>query len=447
MEFNNYVPIAIPTYIINLKKRGDRKTHILKEFDGRDEFSLHIVEAFQHSFGALGLWATIRHILQDLISGKEQYIIIGEDDLKFTEHYRKENLLDVIFNASKRDADILLGGVNWFSTAVEITDNLFWTDIFSGTQFTLIFKKFFPTLINTKLANYGAADQYITTLTSNIFFVHPFVAIQKDFGYSDATSQNNKEGRQNELFSHVENRLSVLRLIKENYEASSKIAIDEAQQSYEDIVITTYIINLPVRTERLDHIVRQFTNKPEFQLQIVEACKNDIGALGLWLSIRKIIKLAIDNNEEVIIICEDDHQFTNNYSKEYLFKNIVEADKDGACILSGGTGKYENLMPITKNRYWVGNGLSTQFTVIYKNFFQQILDEPYENIITNLTLSDLTSNKMLLFPFISVKKDFGYSDVTILPNKSKRGTTNMFKQSEFNLKRIQNAYVKFKEIE
>lgn len=39
----------MPTYIINLKNRADRRERVLSEFDGRDEFIPTIIEAWTFS--------------------------------------------------------------------------------------------------------------------------------------------------------------------------------------------------------------------------------------------------------------------------------------------------------------------------------------------------------------------------------------------------------------
>jgi GR25 family glycosyltransferase involved in LPS biosynthesis len=439
------VSFSIPTYIINLKKRSDRKAHVLEQFAGREEFALTIVEAFEHSFGALGLWMTIRYILQDRVADDAEYIIIGEDDIEFTEHYSIDCLLNAIVEAKLREADVLLGGVSWFNDALQVADCLFWTDNFSGLQFTVLFRKFFQSLVEAKLKNYLAADFKIASLTNSALFMHPPMAIQKDFGYSDATAKNNVEGRVPGYFESVTKRLTLINTIKSNInDLIENIDAELNIQDYDTVIIPTYVINLPERTERLAHIKQEFLDKPEFDVQIIEACKHEVGALGLWLSIRKVIELAITNDDDVIVICEDDHQFTPHYSKEYLIKNIIEAHEEGVCFLSGGTGRFENAIPITPNRYWVYYCLSTQFIVVYKKFFQQILDEPYdEEIIADLAYSRMTSNKMVLYPFISIQKEFGYSDITAAHKGDNNLVTNMFIQSNLKFKRIQEAYIKY----
>lgn len=436
---------SIPTYVVNLKKRVDRREHVIQEFKGRDEFQLQIVEAFEHSFGALGLWCTIRHIVMDLAPSDADYVIICEDDIAFTDHYSRESLIESINEAQELNADILLGGVSWADDAVQISETLFWTNNFSGLQFTVIFKNFIPTLKQTKLKNYNAADYYIALTSNNVLLRHPFLAIQKDFGYSDATEKNNKEGRVDSLFKYANSGLLYLSRIKNLYRSLPKDETEDLDSlAYNTITIPTYVINLPERAERLAHIKAEFADKPEFDVQVIEACKHEVGALGLWMSIRKVIEMAIANDDDVIVICEDDHQFTKDYTKEFLIRNIIEAGEDGAFLLSGGTGKFNHALPITRNRYWVGHLLSTQFMVIYKDFFQYILDESFdEKIVADLAYSRMTPHKMLLYPFISTQRDFGYSDITNIHNEQKSLVTDMFLQSDYKLKRIQQAYIKY----
>ena len=128
--------------------------------------------------------------------------------------------------------------------------------------------------------------------------------------------------------------------------------------------------------------------------------------------------MAIKNKDDVIVMCEDDHCFTQDYSNEYLFYNIVEAHKQGAEMLSGGIGGFGIAVPVDKIRYWVDWLWCLQFIVIYKSFFQKILDYQFkETDTTDGAFSFLTYNKMTIFPCISIQKEFGYSDVTTLNNR------------------------------
>lgn len=175
----------------------------------------------------------------------------------------------------------------------------------------------------------------------------------------------------------------------------------------------------------------------EFDVTIVEACKHSIGAVGLWNSILKIVQIAIAGDDDVIIICEDDHQFTQHYSKGYLLQNIVEAAKQGVEILTGGIANFSHAIPLSTHRLWIDSFWCTQFIIVYKSLFEKILKEPFEETDTaDGKLSEMTSHKMTLFPFISLQKNFGYSDVTKINRLQKDFLDNGFAGTGKRLEKI-----------
>ena len=59
-----------------------------------------------------------------------------------------------------------------------------------------------------------------------------------------------------------------------------------------------------------------------------------------------------------------------------------------------------------------------QFTVIFRRFYQRILNsDQSEGYICDNYLSELSDNKFVMYPFISKQKEFGYSDITIYNNE------------------------------
>lgn len=213
-----------------------------------------------------------------------------------------------------------------------------------------------------------------------------------------------------------------------------KIKLETIKYDFEEYVVPVYIINLQERKDRLQYIVKEFNNRPEFDVNIVPACKHECGALGLWLSIRKIISMAKDKEEDVIIICEDDHHFTSAYSKEYLFQQIVNGYVMGADYLNGGGADFRNALKISEHLYWIEIIRCTQFIIIYKDFYDKILSADFkENVLADVMLSDLTVNKMLIYPFVSVQRDFGYSDVTRIFNLNDGRLTRMFENAQKRL--------------
>jgi len=436
--------LPIPIYIINLPQREDRRLHTLNQFSDKKDFSLKFISPIPDRNGAKSLWRTIQDIVQE--ADESEYVVICQDDHQFTNDYSMEILWNCIMEAKSLDADVLMGGISWCNNTFPVRSNMFWVDQFSGLQFAVIFRQFFSRILQASFNDYDCADYKISALTDKKFVISPFISIQRDFGYSDITSKNNTGGRVAKLFEDSSTCLSALSKV-ENFYSKSAVPLSIKEPNYNEITIPTYIINLPDRTDRLEHIKKEFAGRNEFDLTVVEACRHTIGAVGLWQSIRKVISLAIDNDDDVIVICEDDHEFTKDYSSEFLIKNIIEAGEQGVQYLSGGTSKFEKAVRVADNRYWISFCLATQFIVLYKSIFQAILNEPFDNtVIADQKLSGMIVNKMILYPFISMQKDFGYSDVTSVHRSEKNFVSNMFKESKQTMERILEAHKKFPRI-
>ena len=228
--------------------------------------------------------------------------------------------------------------------------------------------------------------------------------IKDTFNTPATYSQLRKTARKN-----FEERLNWNRWL----DKSNKIIERLASEHQPDFYLPVYVINMKERVERKQHIIKEFDNKEEFELNLVEASVHPIGAVGLWNSMIKIIKMAKEKGEDIIVICEDDHYFTENYSPKLLFKEVTEAYIQGAEVLSGGIGGFGQAIPAGYHRYKVDWFWCTQFIVVYNRFFDKMLDYSFQNTDTaDGVISKLATNKMVIYPFISEQKDFGYSDVT-----------------------------------
>lgn len=202
----------------------------------------------------------------------------------------------------------------------------------------------------------------------------------------------------------------------------------------ERFYLPVYAINLPERTERREHLVKQFEHRNEFCVTYVEAVKHDTGAIGLWKSIKKSVRLAQSKNEDIIILCEDDHTFTHEYNRNYFFDNLVDAFTSGADLLSGGIGGFGNASQIAPHRFKVDWFYSTQFVVLSSKLFEEILQYEFkQNDTADGVLSLLARNKQVIFPFISVQKDFGYSDVTQSNTRHKGIIDGLFRHTAARL--------------
>ena len=330
---------------------------------------------------------------------KDEYIILCQDDHLFTKEYSKEYLLYCINEAQSLHADILSCGVSGFTAAIQISQHVFWVENFSGLQFAVIFRKFFQKILDANFETLNAADL-------------KFLSIQKEFGYSDVTDGNNEKGLVERAFRDTDEKVKV--------------------------------INIHEKTEHLRNIEKQFAGKEEFNVTIIEACHHKVKESGLWLSIKKIIETTIENDDDVIIICQEDHQFTEHYERNHFMKLIWQAGFLGCNVLIGGMGVFNLALPIIDGIFWIDSFKSSKFFVIYRTFFKSILQEPFcDSDTVESKFSEMTSSKMALYPFISVQKDFSLSNKIYNGNKIKTINTNLFAESSRRLGAFQNAYLKY----
>lgn len=185
---------------------------------------------------------------------------------------------------------------------------------------------------------------------------------------------------------------------------------------YDNITIPTYIINLPSRTDRRESVGKEFEGRTEFDVHFVEAETHPIGAVGLWESIKKIIKMVVAKGEDdVIIICEDDHIFTPYYDRDKFLSQVLISAELGTHILYGGVCRYGNLVPVTKELFWLDWSWWTQFIVLYRPAFEKILRAEFtEKDVADEFLSQILANKLMIYPFISKQRNFGYSDIATI---------------------------------
>lgn len=182
----NYKSISLPVYIISLPERLDRRENIFKEFADKPEFEIHMVEAIKHKIGAVGLWLSIKKIIEEvLVKNDDDFIILCEDDHHFTHHYDCNMFISNIIDAASVGAQLLYGGVCRFGDVVPVKEGLFWVDWSWCTQFVVIYRTAFQSIINAHFTEKDVADEYLSTLFSNKFLIYPFISVQKDFGYSD----------------------------------------------------------------------------------------------------------------------------------------------------------------------------------------------------------------------------------------------------------------------
>lgn len=403
---------VIPVYIINLEYRTDRRVYIKEQFEDYPEFKVHFFNAIKDQEPAVGLYRSLREIVKIAQTQDLPYVVICEDDHKFTDAYNKDIFFEYLNLAKRYSADVLLGGVSWFDCGVRVEDNLYWLKNFTGTQFLVIYDSFYKRLLDTPFQSDDVIDAWMWALSDRIFVTVPMLSVQYDFGYSDVTSKNNRIGRIDELFRMTSDRWQVIREVTDH--VREKLVGYKAPEMEENVQLPTYVINLAHRKDRLSHIKSELDYREEFQVHIVDAVNENNGAIGLWKSVVKVIQKAKDQEDEVILICEDDHVFCNGYDKNVLWDAIYQGAYLGADLILGGISSAEQIIPVSDCLCWISSFQCTQFTIIYHHFFDTILSSDFgESDAADLKLSTLTANKYVIHPFISEQKDFGYSDIPV----------------------------------
>ncbi|MBA0883534.1 hypothetical protein [Flavobacterium undicola] len=213
-----------------------------------------------------------------------------------------------------------------------------------------------------------------------------------------------------------------------------------------DFTISTYVINLFKHPDSLSHIKKQFDNRNEFTVNYLECFEDEQEAIHLWRNITKIVQLAMEADENVIIICKNTHEFTPFYSKQILLNSIIGAAEQGVNILFGGIGVFGQAIPVTKNRFWIDTFQQTPFIILFRPIFELILRESFtEKDTVDLKLSEMTSHKMVMYPYISVRKKIEDSISSSLKN-DEVNNIDMFDIAQKRLSKIDTIAQMYQEI-
>ena len=78
-------------------------------------------------------------------------------------------------------------------------------------------------------------------------------------------------------------------------------------------MIDLFVINLIDCKNRREQIIQDFRLYKDIQLNFVEGIRHENGGIGCFLSFKKCIKIAKENNMKYIIILEDDCLPMNNF--------------------------------------------------------------------------------------------------------------------------------------
>ncbi len=387
--------LPIKCYAVNLSSRSDRCASIKKEFTYKDNLNLKIQPAISHHKGSISLWLSIKKIMEEV--SNDDLIILCEDDHIFTSNYSFDILEKCINDADRLDAEILSGGVSWFKTGIQISNNLFWVEKFSGLQFTVIYKRFYQKIVTAQFQEFDQADYRISELAQKKFVIHPFISVQKDFGYSDITKRNDEERIVEELFQETSERFDLLKKVKIHY---SGIKITDTCLENSEAELISILLHFIVEDNNQFDLER-LGNKG-FTVSSIIIQGNRV--LEKWKGLCCCIESAITNEDDFAIITfEKSIDISDSYSKINFIKSIITSVTYGCELLLGNIEMFNHAVPITENLFWVDSFSSFSFIVVFAPVFEKILSESPSGDECDIYeyLSYITSHKLALYPFIT----------------------------------------------
>jgi hypothetical protein len=383
--------------IVNLPERKDRYNNIVQTFKFRKEFGFKVFRPSPQALGSVSLWITIKKIIETVDPGLD-FFIFCEDDHVFTSHYSFDLFQKCINEAQQLDADILCGGVSWFKTGMQVSKNLFWVEKFSGLQFTVIFKKFYQTILDASFTEFDQADYRISGLTDKKFVIYPFISIQKDFGYSDVTKRNHEERRVERLFEEASEKFSLLRKVKANYSNNRIFNLTSIENETEQISLPLYVI--------ADKLKDSFDIQCfGFSLTTIQILNNH--CLEQWMALRKCIDIAKINEDDFIIITFDSFVLKKDFRKFILINDIIKSNSHSCDILLGNIEKFNHAVPVNESIFWIDSFSQSSFIILFASAYEKILSNPPAPDEVNIYnyLSYITSNKMAVYPFVLESKN------------------------------------------
>jgi GR25 family glycosyltransferase involved in LPS biosynthesis len=176
----------LKSYVIHLKDRIDRFTHLEREMNSLYPGEWEVWPAVKHERGSFGLSMSYRQIFEKSIKEGLESVLTFEDDVKFSSPKSRE-----WFETCERDLPddwgILLGGVYTWKTPVQFKENLFECKQFSGTHMVLWSRKACEKMLEHRPED-GVRpfdiDKFVGKTDLRTFICNPMVAYQMD-SYSD----------------------------------------------------------------------------------------------------------------------------------------------------------------------------------------------------------------------------------------------------------------------
>lgn len=205
--------IAIPTvyYSFNEDNANDTPFSDLVQKDIFD-FSFCEDSIYTHKFDTILEWLV--YIIEEHIQmNDEDLFVVSNSELKFCDGVSNSYIIDNLYEAGCKGAQLLLGGIETARDLYRVSENLLWTDLFCHSPFIVIYKAAFKRIIDAYSASKFTTQPFELFLSLNLdykFFTYPFIAES----HSTHNALNNEQTWYNYSYSHyyegLENQIKTL---------------------------------------------------------------------------------------------------------------------------------------------------------------------------------------------------------------------------------------------
>ena len=171
--------------------------------------------------------------------------------------------------------------------------------------------------------------------------------------------------------------------------------------------IPTIYINLEHRKDRNDSILKELNKINVHNPQRFNAIQKENGAIGCSLSHIKCLELAIKNNYEYVLICEDDIEILNPSLFVENVNQFLNSKMDWDVLLIAGN----NMVPynfVTNYCIKIYNCLTTTGYIVKNAYFETLLTNYKDGVINLMKNPENANYKIDKYWQILQKKDNWY---------------------------------------
>jgi glycosyl transferase family 25 len=151
------------------------------------------------------------------VANDDDVIVVCKDDIKFTEHYVKEDFLRNIMEAFYQRTEMLAGGVGEFGIAIPVAKTRYWVNAFHSTGFFVLYKSIFQKILSPGFDDNITVGQLFTTITNYKMVLFPFIAVQKQWDSGDMTWDRKEDEVSRGLFPATEDRFALVKRVYDKY--------------------------------------------------------------------------------------------------------------------------------------------------------------------------------------------------------------------------------------